>query len=136
MRVDHVCVRVDLEFGLDFAQLPPRQDLDVRADLLARPRLARAQFDVARDQLVATCPSNRKKVQKKTNNFISFICICIPRSLGPGQPRANWVFFFWFFFMGSIAEIRFICIMIEPNDSSERNSVNRMKKNGPKFAFW
>ena len=65
MRVDHVCVRVDLEFGLDFAQLPPRQDLDVRADLLARPRLARAQFDVARDQLVATCPSNRKKVQKK-----------------------------------------------------------------------
>ena len=46
------------------------------------------------------------------------------------------VFLLVFFFMGSIAEIRFICIMIEPNDSSERNSVNRMKKNGPKFAFW
>lgn len=30
----------------------------MRADLLARPRLAGAQFDVAGDQLVAACDAN------------------------------------------------------------------------------
>lgn len=43
-----------LKLGLDLPQLPPRQHLNVRGDLLPRPRLARPQFDVARYQLVPT----------------------------------------------------------------------------------
>ena len=43
-----------LELGLDLPQLAPGQHLDVRGDLLPRPRLARPQLDVARYQLVPT----------------------------------------------------------------------------------
>ena len=43
-----------LKLGLDLPQLPPGQHLDVRGDLLPRPRLACPQFDVARYQLVPT----------------------------------------------------------------------------------
>ena len=41
-----------LELCLDLSQLPPRQHLDVRADLLPRPRLAGPQLDVPSYQLV------------------------------------------------------------------------------------
>ena len=41
-----------LELGLDLPQLAPGQHLDVRRDLLPRPRLPRPQLDVARYQLV------------------------------------------------------------------------------------
>ena len=41
-----------LELGLDLPQLAPGQHLDVRGDLLPRPRLPRPQLDVARYQLV------------------------------------------------------------------------------------
>ena len=37
-----------LELGLHLPQLPPGQHLDVAADLLPRPRLARPQLDVPR----------------------------------------------------------------------------------------
>ena len=41
-----------LQLGLDLSQLPPCQHLDVRADLLPRPRLAGSQLDVPSYQLV------------------------------------------------------------------------------------
>lgn len=56
-----------LELGLNLAQFPSCQDLDVRADLLASARLARAEFDVTRDQLVATC--NRQSFSFKSLIF-------------------------------------------------------------------
>ena len=40
------------QLRLDLPQLPPGEHLDVGADLLPRPRLARPQLDVARYQLV------------------------------------------------------------------------------------
>ena len=58
-----------LDLGLYLAQLPPRQHLDVRADLFARPRLARAQFNITRNQLVATC---KQKQKSKTCGPIHF----------------------------------------------------------------
>ena len=42
----------NLQLSLDLPQLPPGEHLDVGADLLPRPRLARPQLDVARYQLV------------------------------------------------------------------------------------
>jgi hypothetical protein len=41
-----------LELGLYLSELPPGEDLYVRADLLARARLAGAQLDVARNEFV------------------------------------------------------------------------------------
>ena len=49
-----------LELGLDLPQLAPGQHLDVRGDLLPRPRLARPQLDVARYQLVPACRSRKR----------------------------------------------------------------------------
>ena len=55
---------VYLDFGLDFTQFPPGEHLNVRTDLFPRPRLARPQFDVTCNQLVATC-----LVKKKSNTL-------------------------------------------------------------------
>ena len=41
-----------LQLCLDLSQLPPGQHLDVRADLLPRPRLAGPQLDIPSYQLV------------------------------------------------------------------------------------
>ena len=49
-----------LELGLDLPQLAPGQHLDVRGDLLSRPRLPRPQLDVARYQLVPPCRQKQK----------------------------------------------------------------------------
>ena len=43
-----------LQFGLDFPELSPGEDLNVRRNLLSRPRFPRAQFYVPSYQLVAT----------------------------------------------------------------------------------
>ena len=55
-----------LELGLDLPQLAPGQHLDVRGDLLPRPRLPRPQLDVARYQLVPPCKSRNKIVELVT----------------------------------------------------------------------
>lgn len=39
--IEKTTMMIHLDFGLDLPQFPPREDLDVGADLLPRPRLSR-----------------------------------------------------------------------------------------------
>ena len=58
-----------LELGLDLPQLAPGEHLDVRRDLLPRPRLARPQLDVARYQLVPPCRQKDYRISYKTSEL-------------------------------------------------------------------
>jgi hypothetical protein len=67
---------VDFELGLNFPQLPSRQDLDVTRHLLPRSCLPRPEFDVPCYQLVPTCVVRQKKtkyISHQTSHEISHL---------------------------------------------------------------